>query len=181
LPEDPVAGERSTQQWREHLAHEEHERQAAFDGPRVAEHRALAKLIARARARYDRAGTEAALAKARAQMPRAIEEIRARVTKVDPWGNNSPLLPHYDALAGSLSAGYADAKLGALRGERHALEAASGDFDRRMNEISKWLARAEYEHEHGEGAGEPGGEDAAHESAEHAEREEREERVHEAR
>src|SRR5262249_53860215 len=68
LPEDPVEGKRAEAQWREHMADEEHERQIAFDGQRVAAHRSVVALLLAARGTYDRAATEAALATARSAM-----------------------------------------------------------------------------------------------------------------
>ncbi|MFI5308634.1 MAG: hypothetical protein ACHQ53_14840, partial [Polyangiales bacterium] len=119
LPEDPVAGKQSELQWREHMAQEEHERQLGFDRKRLKEHRAVVKLIVAARARYDRARTAAAVAKVRTDMPRAIAEVRRRVTEIDRWGVNSRLLRDYDALATSLLGPYADAKVAAIKGDAH--------------------------------------------------------------
>src|SRR6185369_15066308 len=68
LREDPEAAKRSEAQWREHMEDEEDERQAGFDKQHLAEHRALIKLIGAARARYDQARTEDALAKARTEI-----------------------------------------------------------------------------------------------------------------
>jgi hypothetical protein len=139
LPEDPVAGKLSTLQWQEHLKHEEDERQALFDKPRLAQHRALVKLIEADRARYDRARSEAALAKVRADMPKQLEEIRKRMQQIDHWGTNSRVLPDYDALANVLSGAYADAKLAALKGEPAAYERAHAEFEQRLEKIEDWL------------------------------------------
>ena len=154
MPEDPEAGKRAEQQWREHLEHEEEERQAWFDHDRLEQHRALVKLIAAARAGYDRARSEAALAKVRADMPQRIAEIRERVTEIDHWGNNSRVLPDYAVLSEALAGSYADAKLAALKGDAAALEQARGAFDQRMKKVDGWLEEAaEVEHE-GEREGE---------------------------
>jgi hypothetical protein len=142
LPEDPVAGKASELQWREHMVAEERERQLGFDHRRLREHRALVKLIAAARARYDRASTEPAVAKVRTDMPRGIAEIRRRVTEIDRWGVNSRLLQDYDALAVSLAGPYADAKLAAIRGDARALEEVRAAFDQRMKTIAAWLEEA---------------------------------------
>lgn len=147
LPEDPIAGKRSEEQWREHLDEEERERQLGFDRGRMKEHRGVVRLFAAARARYDRARTEAAVAKVRAAMPSQIAELRRRVTKIDHWGVNSRLLPDYDALARSLAGPYADAKLAALAGDARALDAARADFDQRMKAIDDWLEQAAAENE----------------------------------
>lgn len=139
LPEDPVAAKLSTLQWQEHLKHEEDERQALFDKPRLPQHRALLKLIEADGARFDRARTEAALAKVRADMPRQVEEIRKRMQRIDHWGVNSRVLPDYDALATVLSGAYADAKLAALKGEPAAYERAHAEFEQRLEKIEDWL------------------------------------------
>jgi hypothetical protein len=142
LPEDPDAGKRSEQQWREHMVQEEHERQLGFDHQRLPAHRAVVKLITAARARYERARTPAAVTKVRADMPRRIAEIRGRVAKIDPWGVNSRLLQDYDALAVSLTDGYAAAKIAALGGDTHTLAAVRADFDQRLKKIADWLSDA---------------------------------------
>lgn len=142
LPEDPIAGKRSTEQWREHLEEEEHERQLGFDRERVVQHRAVVKAITAARARYDRARTEAAVAKARTDVRRRIADVRSKVTRIDHWGVNSPLLPDYEALTASLDGAYADAKIAALRGDPGPLAQASAAFDQRMKKIAEWLKEA---------------------------------------
>src|SRR5262245_57374397 len=55
LPEDPVAGAKSTQQWKEFMVAEEHERQLHYDRARLKQHRAMLKFLVATRARYDRA------------------------------------------------------------------------------------------------------------------------------
>ena len=132
---------------------EEHERQALFDRQRLREHRALVKLIAAARARYDAARTEAAVAKVRADLPRTTAEIQKRVTEIDHWGNNSRLLPEYEVLSASLAEGYPAAKMAALKGDAEPLEQARAAFDDRMQKIAAWLKEAA--ETKGEGESEP--------------------------
>lgn len=139
LPEDAAAGLQSQLQWREHMAREEEERQLAFDRPRLDEHRAVAKLFASCRARYDRADTEAEVWTVRAEMPRRLAEIQARVKAIDHWGNNSRLLGEYEALLRSLSDGYADARIAAIRGDARAQERLRSSFDEHMKTIAAWL------------------------------------------
>jgi hypothetical protein len=143
LPEDPAAGKRSEQQWREHMDHEEEERQTLFDRKRLKQHRALIKLIAAARARYDHARTEAAVAKVQQDMPRQVAEMRRRVTEIDPWGVNSRLLPDYAALTAALSDTYAPAKIAAIKGDASALTQLHADFDQRMKKMNDWLHEVE--------------------------------------
>ncbi len=148
LPEDPVAGKRSEQQWREHMAREERERQLGFDRKRLDAHRAVVRLLRAARARYDRASSKAAVERVRRRMPRRVSEIRRRVKAIDPWGVNSRLLLDYEALAQSLTGAYADARERAIGGDTRALQAARVDFDRHLQAIADWLAEAaEGEHE----------------------------------
>jgi hypothetical protein len=157
LPEDPLAGKQSEQQWRQHMVHEEDERQMQFDLQREEQHRGLRKLIAASRARYDQARSEAALAKVRAEMPRKLADIEKQVKQLDPWGNNSRLLPDYAALSAALAGPYPDAKLAALHGDAHALDSLRADFDQRLQKIDAWLERAEKEEgEEGEGEAERG-------------------------
>jgi len=119
-----------------------------FDRERVEEHRAVVELMKAARARYDRARSEAAVAKVRAAMPARLAQMRRRWTKIDPWGNNSPLLRDYEALSASLANTYADARVAAMRGEAQALEQVRADFDHRIETMANWLeeaAESEYE------------------------------------
>ncbi len=145
LPEDPIAGERSEQQWREHKAKEEIERQLAFDYDRLPQHRAVVRLIGNARKRYDRARTEAAVARVKSTIAARTAEVRRRAKAIDPWGVTSPLLPDYEALATSLESGYVDARIAAIEGDAQALEAARADFDARLEKIADWLAKVERE------------------------------------
>jgi hypothetical protein len=81
-------------------------------------------------------------------MPPRIAELRRWAKQIDPWGNNSPLLGDYDALAASLAADYPDAKLAAIRSNAGALAEAGARFDQRMKKIADWLeAAAESEYE----------------------------------
>ena len=139
LPEDPVLAERSQRQWREHMDEEEHERQLGFDHQHIKEHRAVVDRITRARAAYDRAGTEAALAKTRGDMPRQIADIRERVVRIDHWGVNSRLLPDYAVLEGLLERDYPDARLIALKGDAAPLGSARTTFDQHMKTVADWL------------------------------------------
>lgn len=142
LPEDPVAAKAAEAQWRQHMEHEEEERQLAFDHNRLKEHRALTKLIAAQRTRLDHARSEAALAKVRADMPAQLAEIQRRVTEIDHWGNNSRLLPDYAFLSTMLAGAYADAKLSAIKGDAHALQQVRAGFDQHMKSIADWLEEA---------------------------------------
>jgi hypothetical protein len=142
LPEDPVAAKRSEAQWRQHMEDEEHERQQGFDRQHLEQHRAVVSLIGAARARYDRAKTAAAVAKARAEMPQRIAELRRRITEIDHWGVNSRLLGDYAALETSLTAAYADAKLAALSGDSRTLEEVRTAFDQHLKTIGDWLEEA---------------------------------------
>ena len=139
LPEDPVAGKRSEQQWHEHLKFEEEERQLGYDKRRLKQHEAVVALIGAARTRYDRARNEAALAKVRAQMPARLATLRQRVVEIDRWGVSSRVLGDYDALAGALAEAYPAAKLAALKGDPAALGAVRADFDQHLATIGSWL------------------------------------------
>jgi hypothetical protein len=143
LPEDPVLGKRSEEQWREHMAHEEEERQMLFDKPRLRLHRALVKQLIATRARVDHATTPAGLAKLRAAMPKTLEALQKRVTEIDHWGVNSRLLPDYAALQAALGDSYLDAKLAALNGDGTALSTAGAEFERRLERIDHWLEECE--------------------------------------
>lgn len=143
LPEDPIAGKRSEQQWREHMAEEEHERQSGFDKSRLKQHRALVRLIVAARGSYDRAATESAVTKTRTAMAARIAEMRKRVTEIDPWGVNSRLLADYSALEATLADAYPDAKAEALRGHPNALKTARASFDQHIKTITAWLKEVE--------------------------------------
>jgi hypothetical protein len=139
LPEDAALGKRSELQWRQHMEDEERERQIGFDRQRLKQHRAIVARFKAARSLYDRATAEAALAKARTEMPQRVEEIQKQVTELDHWGNNSRLLGDYAALEASLTSDYADAKLSALKGDGAALKNAQAAFDGHLKIISGWL------------------------------------------
>ncbi|HKP62954.1 MAG TPA: hypothetical protein VJV78_39735 [Polyangiales bacterium] len=142
LPEDPVAGKLAEQQWREHLEHEEEERQALYDRRRMREHRAVVRQIRAVRARYDRAKSEAALTKAREAAEKELGAIEQRVHAIDPDGVNSRLLGEYGALQTSLRGDYATARGAALSGDSAQLAAARAAFDHRLETIDEWLEEA---------------------------------------
>ena len=142
LPEDPVAGAKSTAQWREHLAAEEHERKLRWDRDHLKQHRAVVKFLVATRARYDRAKTKAAVTAIRTRLPPAVEGVRKRITEIDRWGTNSNLLEDYDALLKALSDAYPAARMASLDGDRAALDALKTEFDRRAKHIKDWLAEA---------------------------------------
>jgi hypothetical protein len=155
LPEDPAAGKLSEQQWRDHMQHEEDERQLDFDKRHLQEHRAVLQLIAAARVAYDQARSSTAVEKVRAAMPRRVAEIRRRIVTLDHWGVNSRVLPNYDALIASLSERYANAKAAAISGDASQLEQVRGDFDQHLKTAEAWLeeaAESEDEGQHEEGA-----------------------------
>jgi len=151
LPEDPIAGARSTEASRERRAKGERNRRLVYDRDRMPAHDALIEQIGAARARYDRARNEAALTAARAAMPAQLEKIQASVTKLDPWGTDSGLLADYAALQAALTASYPEAKLATLRGEPSALPKAQADFDQRLHAMRKWLEEAKRAKAKGEG------------------------------
>jgi hypothetical protein len=142
LPEDPVAGAKSTQQWRQHMVDEEHERKLHYDRDRMKKHRAVVKFLVATRARYDRAKTKAAVTAIRTRLPPAVDGVRKQITAIDKWGTNSNLLEDYDVMLKALSDGYPAARIAALDGDRAPLDAQRAEFDRRLKHIKDWLAEA---------------------------------------
>lgn len=142
LPEDPVAGQRATAQWREHLAEEETERKLNYDRRKLPEHRAVLALFRALQARYDRARSLSAVEDARSSLPRASAPIAKRIEAIDHWGVNSNVLGDYAALQRQLETNYPEARAAALAGDARALEAAKADFDARLQKIEQWLERA---------------------------------------
>jgi hypothetical protein len=143
LPEDPVQGKRSEEQWKEHLEEEEHERQIAFDAQRIPEHRAVVQLVSAARARYDAATTVEAVTRARSDVGGRVKELRKKVTELDHWGVNSRLLPDYAAFEAMLEKDYPDAKAAALKGDSRPLEEARSRFEAHMKTVEAWLEEAQ--------------------------------------
>jgi hypothetical protein len=143
LPEDPVAAKRATAQWQQHLDHEEDERQMGFDRRHLREHKALLKLLKSSRQRYDDAADESALQKVSADMPRQLAQIERKLKELDPWGNNSRVLPDYAALQAQLGPTYENAKRAALRGDDKALAKLREGFDARLEHIDEWLEKSE--------------------------------------
>jgi len=142
LPEDPVAGAKATQQWREFMAAEERERRLHYDRDRLKDHRAVLKVLVGTRARYDRAKTKAAVLAIQKRLPPTIDGVRARITRIDHWGNNSNLLGDYDALLKTLADAYPTARIAFLDGDRAPLTAQRAEFDRRIDHIKAWLIEA---------------------------------------
>jgi len=141
-PEDPVAGAKSTAQWRQHLEAEEKERQLQFDGQRLKQHRAVVKLLTAARARYDRAKSKAAVVSAQKRLPPVVEEIQRRIKQIDRWGNNSRLLGDYETYLKALSESYPAARIEMLEGRPAALDTIRGQLDEVTKRINGWLAEA---------------------------------------
>jgi len=142
LPEDPAAGAKSTQQWRQFMASEEHERRLNYDRRHMKEHRAVLRFLVATRARYDRAKNKAAVLAIQKRLPPAVEETRRRITQIDHWGNNSNLLGDYDAMLRALSDSYPAARIASLDGDRAPLDAQKADLDRRTKQIKDWLVEA---------------------------------------
>lgn len=142
LPEDPVAGAKSTQQWRDFMASEEHERRLHYDRGHLKQHRAMLKFLVATRARYDRAKSKAAVLAIQKRLPPAVEDARRRITEIDHWGNNSNLLGDYDALLKALSETYPAARVAFLDGDHAGLDAQRAEFDRRIKHAQGWLAEA---------------------------------------
>jgi hypothetical protein len=147
LPEDPTAGHQSEIQWRAHMDAEERERQLGYDKRRLSEHRTVIKLLGAARARYDRAKTAGAVARARSETAASIEDVRRRITAIDHWGVNSPLLTDYYELIGQLDSAYPEARVAALSGDAGALTQLRSDMDRRILKMKKWLEEAQQSEE----------------------------------
>jgi hypothetical protein len=139
-PEDPAAAAKSTAQWRAHLDAEEHERKILYDRGRLKEHRAVLKLLVAARARYDRAKSKASVLAVQKRLPATVEDVRRRMTQIDHWGTNSPLLADYDAYLKVLGDRYPEARIDALAGTTAPLDAVRGELDQRTRHIKDWLA-----------------------------------------
>ncbi len=143
LPEDPAAGRQSHEQWLAQMDFEERERQLGYDRRKLDEHRAMIAVLVAARKRFDAARTPAALAKVTARTPALLEDAQRRIAAIDHWGNNSRLLPDYQALLKALSESYPSAVTAALAGDRHALLEARAEMDRRFASMRAWLKAAE--------------------------------------
>jgi hypothetical protein len=142
LPEDPVAGAKSTAQWRTFMAAEEHERRLHYDRDRIKQHRAVLRLLKAARARYDRARTKAAIDAARAGFSATADDVHKRMTEIDHWGNNSNLLADYEALLHLLADDYPAARISSLEGDRAVLDRARAAVGEREQKIRTWLREA---------------------------------------
>jgi hypothetical protein len=125
------------------MAAEEKERKLGYDRRKLEEHRAVMAMLSSARARYDRAKTAGAVAKVRGELPATTAEIRRRVARIDPWGNNSNLLDDYAALLSALEQDYPPARTSAIGGDPAALDTLRGQWDERTKRMNAWLAEAE--------------------------------------
>ncbi|HWA76764.1 MAG TPA: hypothetical protein VG937_30735 [Polyangiaceae bacterium] len=142
LPEDPVAGQRASAQWREHMEEEEVERKLNYDRRKLPDHRVVLGLLRAARGRYDQAQSKAAVLALQTSLPQALTPVKARIEKIDHWGVNSNVLSDYAELQRVLQTSYPDARIAALSGEKPAFEAARADFDARLKKVEAWLERA---------------------------------------
>jgi len=160
LPEDPLAGRRSEAQWRDFMVAEERERQLGYDRARLRKHQAVVKVLRDTRARLDAARTEVAVQRVRAELPAVMTDLQGRMTAIDHWGVNSPLLKQYQALMAILSTTYPDARLAVMRGgrgrnraapggeggdsetSRRTLETLRSDVDQRLQAMTNWLKEA---------------------------------------
>jgi len=142
LPEDPAAGERAVEQWRAHLREEERERRANYDRARLPEHRALIELLEEARKSYDGARTEAELKSVQARFHAGLPKLRARIEKIDPWGNSSHVLTDYTELIELFDDSYPRGRSKALSGDAGALERVRSSADARFKTIEDWLRYA---------------------------------------
>lgn len=142
LPEDAAAAEKSSAQWREHLAEEEHERRLGYDRRKLTQHRALLALLCATQARYERAQSERDVSAVRTRVRALATETQRRVEAIDHWGVNSNLLTDYSAMLAVLGEPYAQAKIAALGGESHPLEASRAEFDAHRRKVEAWLSEA---------------------------------------
>lgn len=141
LPEDPLAGKRSEQQWREHLEEEELERQMIFDHYRLDEHHALIARIRAARERLDQVKTARQLEQTRKALAPALKEIKQGIDAIDRWKNSSHILSDYEALLAALGESYPEALRRGFAGQPQAREAARKDFDAHLQRMHGWLTR----------------------------------------
>jgi len=137
-----VKAAKSTAQWREHMAAEDHERMLLYDRDRLTQHRAVLKLLVGARARYDRAKKKAAVLATQKRIAPTVDDIRRRITQIDHWGTNSNLLADYNAYLKALSDGYPTARIASLDGQPATLDTIRRDLDGRTKHIKDWLAEA---------------------------------------
>jgi hypothetical protein len=142
LPEDPAAAAKSTEQWRQFMAAEEHERRLLYDRNHLKDHRAVVKVLVATRARYDRAKSKPAVLAIQKRLPPVVENVRKRIARIDHWGNNSNLLGDYDLMLNALSQSYPAARISFLDGDRAPLDALRAELDRRTRHIEDWLAEA---------------------------------------
>jgi hypothetical protein len=150
LPEDPVAGRKATEQWRQHLLHEEHERRMRYDKLRLRQHRAVFKLLKEARARYERARTTAAVDTIRPQVAALLEDVQGHIAAIDRWADSSYFLEDYDAALAILTDPYPQAKIAALKGDAAALAKLRAALDAHSSKIAERLVEVENENENEE-------------------------------
>jgi len=148
LPEDPVEARKATEQWNEHLVHEELERKQQFDRQRMKEHEAVLSALEKARGRYDTAKTKAEVKQADVVFHAALPVLEKRVLAIDPERQSSNLLVDYKALFETFDGPYAAARLASLDGNAGALTGLAADVERRLAKARAWLAEdAGGEHE----------------------------------
>jgi hypothetical protein len=139
LPENPAQGQRAQAEWRQHLAREEEERQAAFDRRRLTEHRGIVAGL-RATASSCRAVSNRRELEKRTQiLARAVTALDKQIAALDPWGNSSRLLPSYATLRDQLARRCPEAMEAALNGAPNDLAETKRALAAGFSEIAKWL------------------------------------------
>jgi hypothetical protein len=141
LPEDLAAGKRSEAQWREHLAHEDRERQLARDRHALADHKAIVAMLVQARREVVRARTPARIRAARARVAMVEASLAKRLARINVWGNVSPLTAQYQAMVQSLRAALPDTSP-ATSGAIAAGARADLDWDACLAEARAYLDQA---------------------------------------
>ena len=142
LPEDPVEGAKSAAQWREHLAHEEHERRLGHDRRKLPEHRQVLKTLRDARKSYDRAASERAVLAAEQGFRSTRPKLEKAFDEIDHWGVSSRVLPDEKKLADTLERPYPSARIAAIAGNVLELERLEREVDATFASIDAWLEEA---------------------------------------
>lgn len=136
-----MAGKRSEAQWREHLAHEDRERQLARDRHALVHHRAIVAMLVRARRQVARAQAPASLRAAQSRIATVDSAIEQHLAKINLWGNVSPLTAIYQDMLRALRDDLAD-RSGAPSGSSDAVARARLDWDARLTDIRDYLDEA---------------------------------------
>jgi len=142
LPEDPAAGKHSEAEWQAHLNREDRERLLARDRHAMKHHEAIVAMLVRASRAFERARNERAVRAAEKSVEKIAVQVEKRLTKINVWGNVSPLTETYRLMLRWLKEDFPRERRATLAGAGDGGKALRAEWARRLAEIRSFLHEA---------------------------------------